>query len=87
VFGEFVGHGGFGLIMGKQNLLQFYEAAGLGITGVPLRTTSAVIVGFEMVLVCMEACDRILVRSSAGLWCLVGSDGARQQQCCAPIMD
>ena len=43
-----IGHGGFGLIMGKHNLLQFYEAAGLGVLGVPLPTVRAVIGGFEM---------------------------------------
>jgi hypothetical protein len=52
-----IGHGGFGVIMGKQNLLQFYEAAGLGIVGVSLPTMSAVIGGFEMLLgaLCLEA--------------------------------
>lgn len=45
-----IGHGGFGLIMGKQNLLQFYDAVGLGMIGVPLPTVSAVIGGFEMLL-------------------------------------
>jgi hypothetical protein len=27
---EFVGHGAFGLVMGKANLLRFYGAGGLG---------------------------------------------------------
>jgi hypothetical protein len=45
-----IGHGGFGLIVGKQNLLQLYEAAGLGMVGMPLPTMSAVVGGFEMVL-------------------------------------
>ena len=51
-----IGHGGFGLIMGKQNLLQFYEAAGLGGVGVPLPTVRAAIGGFEMLLgaLCLE---------------------------------
>jgi hypothetical protein len=51
-----IGHGGYGLIMGKQNLLQFYEAAGLGGFGMPLPTVSAVIGGFEMILgvLCLE---------------------------------
>ena len=51
-----IGHGGFGLIMGKHNLLQFYEAAGLGLLGVPLPTVRAVIGGFEMLLgvLCLE---------------------------------
>jgi hypothetical protein len=51
-----IGHGGFGLIMGKQNLLRFYEAAGLGGVGVSLPTMRAVIGGFEMLLgvLCLE---------------------------------
>jgi hypothetical protein len=51
-----IGHGGFGLVMGKQNLLRFYEAAGLGGVGVSLPTMSAVIGGFEMLLgvLCLE---------------------------------
>ncbi len=48
--GMLIGHGGFGLIMGKQNLLQFYQAAGLGGLGVSLPTVRAVIGGFEMLL-------------------------------------
>jgi hypothetical protein len=48
--GMLIGHGGFGLIMGKPNLLRFYEAAGLGVLGVPLPTLRAVIGGFEMLL-------------------------------------
>jgi hypothetical protein len=43
-----VGHGAFGLVMGKANLLRFYEAAGLGVFGVPLPTLSAAIGGFEI---------------------------------------
>ena len=52
-----IGHGAFGLIMGKPNLLRFYEAAGLGVFGVPLPTLSAAIGGFEMLLgvLCLEA--------------------------------
>jgi hypothetical protein len=52
-----IGHGGFGLVMGKQNLLRFYEAAGLGGVGVSLPTMTAVIGGFEMLLgvLCLEA--------------------------------
>ncbi|HSF34345.1 MAG TPA: hypothetical protein VLK82_28295 [Candidatus Tectomicrobia bacterium] len=52
-----IGHGGFGLVMAKQNLLQFYEAAGLGAVALPLPTTRAVIGGFEMILgvLCLEA--------------------------------
>jgi hypothetical protein len=51
-----IGHGGFGLIAAKQNLLQFYEAAGLRVVGVPLPTMSAVIGVFEMILgaLCLE---------------------------------
>jgi hypothetical protein len=54
--GMLIGHGGFGLVMGKQNLLQFYEASGLGVVGVPLPTGRAVIGGFEMLLgiFCLE---------------------------------
>ena len=51
-----IGHGSFGLIMAKQNLLQFYEASGLGGVGVPLPTVRAAIGGFEMILgaLCLE---------------------------------
>jgi hypothetical protein len=45
-----IGHGGYGLVMGKQNLLRFYEAAGFSSFGVPLPTLSAVIGGCEMLL-------------------------------------
>ena len=45
-----IGHGGYGLVMGKQNLLQFYDAAGFGVFGVPLPTLSAVIGGYEILL-------------------------------------
>jgi hypothetical protein len=45
-----IGHGGFGLVMGKQNLLRFYDAAGFGVFGAPLPTVSAVLGGFEMLL-------------------------------------
>jgi hypothetical protein len=48
--GMLIGHGAFGLLMGKPNLLRFYEAVGLGIFGVPLPTLSAAIGGFEMLL-------------------------------------
>ena len=45
-----IGHGGFGLVMGKQNLLHFYNAAGFGVFGVPLPTVSAVLGGCEILL-------------------------------------
>ena len=45
-----IGHGGFALVMGKQNLIHFYDAAGLGVFGVPLPTFSAWIGGGEMLL-------------------------------------
>jgi hypothetical protein len=45
-----IGHGGFGLVMGKHNLLRFYAMAGLDLFGVPLPTLSAVIGGCEMLL-------------------------------------
>jgi hypothetical protein len=45
-----IGHGGFGLAMGKQNLLRFYDMAGFDTFGVPLPTVSAVIGGCEMLL-------------------------------------
>jgi hypothetical protein len=48
--GMLIGHGAFGLVMGKAYLLGFYEAAGFGVTGVPLPTVSALIGGFEMLL-------------------------------------
>jgi hypothetical protein len=53
--GMLIGHGAFGLLMGKANLLGFYEAAGVGVLGVPLPTVRALIGGFEMLL---------------GVWCL-----------------
>jgi hypothetical protein len=45
-----LGHGGFGLVMGKQHLLQFYAMAGFDIFGVSLPTLSAVLGGCEMLL-------------------------------------
>jgi hypothetical protein len=36
--------------MGKQNLINFYDAAGFGVFGVPLPTFSAWIGGVEMLL-------------------------------------
>jgi hypothetical protein len=52
-----IGHGAFGLVMGKSNLLRFYDAIGLGGFGVPLPTLSAAIGGFEMLLgaLCLQA--------------------------------
>jgi hypothetical protein len=54
--GMLIGHGGFGLVMSKQHLLHFYEAAGMGVVGVPLPMVRAVIGGFEMLLgvLCLE---------------------------------
>jgi hypothetical protein len=48
--GMLIGHGAFGLLMGKPNLLRFYDAAGFSIFGVPLPTLSAALGGFEMLL-------------------------------------
>jgi hypothetical protein len=45
-----IGHGGYGLVMGKPHLLRFYEMAGFGVFGVPFPTVSAVIGGCEMLL-------------------------------------
>jgi hypothetical protein len=45
-----IGHGGFGLVMGKAHLLRFYEMAGFAALGVPLPTLRAVIGGCEMLL-------------------------------------
>lgn len=45
-----IGHGGFGLVMGKPNLLHLYAAAGLGGVGVSLPTLRSCIGGFEMLL-------------------------------------
>ena len=55
--GMLIGHGAFGLIMGKANLPRFYEAAGFGGFGVPLPSVSVVIGGFEMLLgaLCLQA--------------------------------
>jgi hypothetical protein len=55
--GMLIGHGTFGLIMGKANLLRFYDAAGLGVLGLPLPTLSAAIGGFEILLgvLCLQA--------------------------------
>jgi hypothetical protein len=51
-----IGHGAFGLVMGKPNLLRLYDAAGFGVFGVPLPSMSAAIGGFEMLLgvLCLE---------------------------------
>jgi len=43
-----IGHGGFGAMMGKKNLLGFYGAAGLGSFGLPLETIRAGIGFFEI---------------------------------------
>jgi hypothetical protein len=53
---EFIGYGGFGLVMGKPTLLQLYDAAGFGVFGVPLPAVSAVMGGFDMLLgvLCLE---------------------------------
>src|SRR5262245_5455488 len=48
--GMLIGHGGFGLAMGKAILLRLYQAAGFGLVGVPLPTLSMAIGGFEMLL-------------------------------------
>src|SRR5688572_22274553 len=48
--GMLIGHGAFGLVMGKATLLRFYDAAGFGGFGVPVPRVSAAIGGFEMVL-------------------------------------
>jgi hypothetical protein len=55
--GMLIGHGAFGLIMGKANLLRFYDAAGFGGLGLLLPTLSAAIGGFEMLLgvLCLQA--------------------------------
>jgi hypothetical protein len=45
-----IGHGGFGLVVGKHNLIHFYDAAGFGVFGVPLPTLSAALGGCEMLL-------------------------------------
>jgi hypothetical protein len=54
--GMLIGHGAFGLVMGKPNLLRLYDAAGFGVFGVPLPTLSMAIGGFEMLLgvLCLE---------------------------------
>jgi hypothetical protein len=48
--GMLIGHGAFGLVMAKANLLRFYDAAGFGVFGIPLPALSAAIGGFEMLL-------------------------------------
>jgi hypothetical protein len=48
--GMLIGHGAFGLIMGKATLLRFYDAAGFGVLGLPLPVLRAAIGGFEMLL-------------------------------------
>jgi hypothetical protein len=55
--GMLIGHGAFGLMMGKANLLRFYDAAGFGGFGVPLPSVSAAIGWFEMLLgaLCLQA--------------------------------
>jgi hypothetical protein len=45
-----IGHGGYGLVMGKPTLLHFYDVVGLGGFGVALSTVSAVLGGCEMLL-------------------------------------
>lgn len=43
-----IGHGGFGAMMAKKNLLDFYQAAGLGSFGLPLESIRAGIGFFEI---------------------------------------
>ena len=43
-----IGHGGFGPVMGKANLLLFYQAAGLGALGLPLQMIRASLGFFEI---------------------------------------
>lgn len=45
-----IGHGGFGAFMGKKNLLGFYQAAGVGMLGLPLEMFRAGIGFFEIAL-------------------------------------
>jgi hypothetical protein len=45
-----IGHSGLGLVMGKAQLLRFYEMAGFGVFGVPFPALSAVLGGCEMLL-------------------------------------
>ena len=45
-----IGHGAFGLVMSKQNLLHFYASVGFGGLGVPLRRISMYIGAFEILL-------------------------------------
>jgi hypothetical protein len=55
--GMLIGHGAFGLLMGKPNLLRFCDAAGFGIFGVPLPTLNAALGGLEMLLgvLCLDS--------------------------------
>jgi hypothetical protein len=48
--GMLIGHGAFGLVMGKPTLLPLYDAAGFGAFGVLLPSVSAAIGAFEMLL-------------------------------------
>ena len=45
-----IGHGGFGPFMAKANLLGLYQAAGLGVFGLPLETIRAALGFFEIAL-------------------------------------
>jgi len=45
-----IGHGGFGAFMAKANLVGLYQAAGLGVLGLPLETFRAVLGFFEIAL-------------------------------------
>ena len=65
-----IGHGGFGLVMGKQNLLRFYEAAGFGGLRRATVALSAVIGGCEMLLgvLCLAVCPRRFSSSFCGSW-------------------
>jgi len=52
-----MGHGAFGLVMGKPNLLRLYDAAGFGGFGLSLPGVSAAIGGIAMLLgiLCVQA--------------------------------
>jgi hypothetical protein len=55
--GMLIGHGAFGLVMGKPTLLRFYDAAGFGGLGLSVPNVSAAIGGIEMLLgmLCLQA--------------------------------
>jgi hypothetical protein len=85
-----IGHGGFGVFLAKKNLLEFYLAAGLSASGIPLETWRAGIGFFEIGLGVAAlaslrpgyfACICVWKLASEFLYILAGANGAWWEVC------